>query len=113
MSKKCTPLLREAHFQVKTHKAHQRWSTFGSSDVEKVHAVVARSTFTSQNRKKAEGFGPRLDLQMSFGVAGARDCAPCQKGAKREGFVAVSTTSTATIHYATLLYTTLHYAPLH
>ena len=23
-------------------------------------------------------------------VAGARDCAPCQKGAKREGFVAVS-----------------------
>jgi len=29
---------------------------------------------------------------MSFHVAGARDCAPCQKSAKREGFVAVSTT---------------------
>jgi len=26
---------------------------------------------------------------MSFRVAGARDCAPCQKWAKREGFVAV------------------------
>ena len=49
MSKKCTPLWREAHFQVKMYKAHQLRTTFGSSDVEKVHAVVARSTFPSQN----------------------------------------------------------------
>ena len=35
MSKKCTPLWREAHL-----------------DVEKVHAVVARSTFPSQNAQK-------------------------------------------------------------
>ena len=49
MSKKCTPLWREAHFQVKTHKTPQCRTTFGSCDVEKVHAVVARSTFPSQN----------------------------------------------------------------
>ena len=49
MSKKCTPLWREAHFQVKMYKTHQVRTTFGSSDVEKVHAVVARSTFPSQN----------------------------------------------------------------
>ena len=78
MSKKCTPLWREAHFQVKMYKAHQvrtfwavemskkpLWreahfqvkmlkppgvgTTFGGSDVEKVHAIVARSTFPSQN----------------------------------------------------------------
>ena len=49
MSKKCTPLWREAHFQVKMHKTHQVRTTFGSCDVEKVHAVVARSTFRSQN----------------------------------------------------------------
>ena len=30
MSKKCTPLWREAHFQVKINKAHQLRSTFGS-----------------------------------------------------------------------------------
>ena len=48
MSKKCTPLWREAHFEVKRYKAHQVWNTFGSCDVEKVHAVVARSTFRSQ-----------------------------------------------------------------
>jgi len=49
MSKKCTPVWREEHFQVKQYKAPQLRITFGSCDVEKVHAVVARSTFPSQN----------------------------------------------------------------
>ena len=44
MSKKCTPLWRKAHFQVKMYKTHQLRTTFRSCDVEKVHAVVARST---------------------------------------------------------------------
>ena len=48
MSKKCTPLWREAHFQVKMYKTPGVRTTFGSWDVEKVHAVVARSTFPSQ-----------------------------------------------------------------
>ena len=47
--KNCTPLWREAHFQVKMYKTQQVRTTFGSCDVEKVHAVVARSTFPSQN----------------------------------------------------------------
>ena len=47
--KNCTPLWREAHFQVKMYKTHHSRTTFGSGDVEKVHAVVARSTFPSQN----------------------------------------------------------------
>ena len=51
MSKKCTPLWREAHFQVKMYKTHHSRTTFGSWDVEKVHAVVAWSTFWSQNVK--------------------------------------------------------------
>ena len=110
MSKKCTPMWREAHFQVKMYKAHHVRTTFGRRDVEKVHAVVARSTFPSQNvqntprsdhfwtsrcRKGARRcgakhiskskcakhhmFAPLLEVQMSFRVAGARDCAPCQK----------------------------------
>ena len=48
MSKKCTPLWREAHFEVKMYKAPHVRNTFGSWDVEKVHAVVARITFRSQ-----------------------------------------------------------------
>ncbi len=47
--KKCTPLWREARFKVKMCKARQVRNTFGSWDLEKVHAVVARSTFPSQN----------------------------------------------------------------
>ena len=55
MSKKRTPLLREAHFQVKMYKTPQLRTTFGSWDVEKVHAVVARSTFPSQNVQNTPG----------------------------------------------------------
>ena len=55
MSKKCTALWRKAHFQVKMYKAHQVRTTFGDSDVEKVHAVVARSTFPSQNVRSTPG----------------------------------------------------------
>ena len=47
--KNCTPLWREAHLQVKMYKTHHARTTFGSWDVEKAHAVVARSTFWSQN----------------------------------------------------------------
>jgi len=110
MSKKCTPLWRKAHFEVKMYKTPQLCTTFGSCDVEKVHAVVAQSKFRSQNaqstpctdhfwqlrcRKSARRcgakhiskskctkhhmFAPRLEVQMSFCVAGAKDCAPCQK----------------------------------
>ena len=126
---KCMPLWREAHFQVKMYKTHHSRTTFGSWDVEKVHAVVARSTFPSQNvqntpfsdhfwklrcRKSArrcgakhisksectkhKGFGLLLDVQMSFRVAGARDCAPSQKWAKREGFVAFPKTMAGVGH---------------
>ena len=55
MSKKCTPLWREAHFQVKMYKAHHARTTFGSWDVEKVHAVVAWSTFRSQKVQNTPG----------------------------------------------------------
>ena len=119
MSKKCTLLWPEAHFEVKMLKTLGVRTTFGSCDVEKGHAVVARSTFRSENaqntpapdyfwklryRKSARFCGakhiskskctkhtmyePFLEVQMSFRVAGARDCAACQKWANHEGFVA-------------------------
>ena len=98
MSKKCTPLWREAHFEVKSVKNSRVQSTFGSWDVEKVRAVVARSTFRSQKCKKLWGTEQFLDVQTCFRVAGARDCAPCQKWAKREGFVAFSKTMAGVGH---------------
>ena len=53
MSKNCTPLWREAHFEVKMYKTPQLRSNFWSSDVEKLHAAVAKSTL--QNVKKLCG----------------------------------------------------------
>ena len=44
---------REAHFQVKMYKIARVRTTFGSLDVEKWHAAVARSTFSSQNVREA------------------------------------------------------------
>ena len=49
MSKKCTQLWREAHFEVKMYKTPRPRTTFGSWDVEKVHAVAARSAFRSEH----------------------------------------------------------------
>jgi len=49
--KSCKPLWRKAHFQVKMYKAPELRNAFGSCDVEKVHAVVARSTFASEKAK--------------------------------------------------------------
>ena len=72
MSKKCTPLWREAHLQVKMYKAHHSRTTFGSCDVEKVHAVVAKH-ISKWKCTKHYMFAPLLEVQ---------------KWAKREGFAA-------------------------
>ena len=90
MSKKCTPLWREAHLQVKMYKAHHARTTFGSSHLEKVHAVVARSTFRRQNVQNTRD----LDYLRRF----------------RCRFPSLHYT---TLHYTTLHSTTLHYTPLH
>ena len=90
MSKKCTPLWREAHFQVKMYKTHYVGTTFGGSDVEKVHAVVARRTFRSKNVQNTRG----TDHFWRF----------------RCRFASIHHT---TGHYTTLHYSTLHYTPQH
>ena len=84
MSKKCTPLWRKAHFEVKMYKTHHVRTIFGSSDVEKVHAVVARSTFRSQNVKNTRGSDHFWRFRCRF----------------------------ASLHYTTLHYTTLRYTNL-
>ena len=108
MSKKCTPLWREAHFKVKMLKTPGVRTTFGSSDVEKVHAVVARSTFPSQNVQNTT-------CSRHFWRFG------CRKSARRCGAKHISKSKCTKHHmFAPLLevqmslhYTTLHYTTLH
>ena len=84
MMKKCTPLWREAHFEVKMYKTHQLRTIFGSWDVEKVHAVVARSIFPSQNVQNTPWSDHFLKLR-------------CRKSARRCGAKHISK-STCTKH---------------
>ena len=44
MSKKCTPLLREAHFEVKMLKTPGVGTTFGGSDVASLHYTTLHFT---------------------------------------------------------------------
>ena len=90
MSQKCTPLWREAHFQVKMLKTLGVRTTFGGSDVEKVHAIVVRSTFRSQNVKNTRGSDHFSRFRCRF-----------------------ASLRFTTLHYTTLHSTTLHYTTLH
>ena len=94
MSKKCTPLWREAHCEVKMHKTPHVRATFGGSDVEKVHAVVARSTFRSQNVQNTRGSDHFWRFRCRFASIHYTTCY-----LKR--------------HYTPVHYITLHYAPVH
>ena len=86
----CTPLWRKAHFEVNMLKTPGVRTTFGGSDVEKVHAVVARSTFRSQNVKNTRGSDHFWRFRCRF-----------------------ASLQYTTLHYTTLHYTTLHYTTLH
>ena len=87
MSKKCTPLWREAHVEVKMLTTPHAWTTFWSCDVEKGHALVARSTFPSEHVKNNHMLGPLFDVQMSkvYAVV-ARSKFPSQKCKKLKVF---------------------------
>ena len=62
MFKKCTPVSRR--FRGKNAQK-TRFGALESWDVQKVNAVVARSTFPSQNVKSTTSLGPLLDVEMS------------------------------------------------
>ena len=65
MLKKRTGLWREARLEVKLLKPPQGRSAFGSSDVEKVHAAVARSTFGSQSPTSTTCSDQLLEVEIS------------------------------------------------
>ena len=88
MSKKCTPLWREAHLEVKSAKKLTGSEHFWKLLCRKSARCCGAKQISRSKCYKHYIFGPLLDVQMSFCVAGARDWAPCQKWAKRESFQA-------------------------
>ena len=98
MSKKCRPLWREAHFEVKTYKTHHARTTFRSCDVEKVHAVVARRTFRSQKCKKLTGTEHFWTFRCAFAWQGQGIVHLLKSEQNREGFVAFPQTMASVGH---------------
>ena len=66
--KKGTPVWPEAHLEVKSVKTCHVRKTFGSWDVEKVHPVVARSTFGSENVQDTKGSDHFLTIRLPVDV---------------------------------------------
>ena len=116
--KNCTPLWREelrstfrscdvekVHAVVarRTSPSQNVKNTPGSDHVWKLrwwksaHRCGAKCISKSKVQK-TQGYGALLDVQMSFRVAGARDCAPCQEWAKRVEFCSISKTMAGVGH---------------
>ena len=126
MSKKCAPLWREAHFQVKMYKTLHVRATFGGSDVEKVHAVVARSTFPSQNVQNTRGSDHfwrfRCRFAASLHYTTLRYITPhstilhyitLHYTPQHYNYNYTTRLHSTTLHYIKFHYTTLHYSTLH
>ena len=134
MSKKCTPLWREVHFQVKMYKTHHCRITFGSCDVEKSARRCGAKHVSKSKCTKHTRSGPLLEVAMS------KKCTPLwreahfevkmykthharttfggsdvEKSVRRCGAKHTSKSHYITVHYSssTLHYTKLHYTTLH
>ena len=107
MSKKCTPLWREAHFQVKSVKNCWVRTIFWRSDVEKVYAVAAWNACPSQKGQNVWGSGHFWTVRCRF----AWRAPGILHLVKSEQNVKVCS-SFSYHHYTTLHYTTLHYTTL-
>ena len=114
MSKKCTPLWREAHFKFKSVKNWRSRSTFGSWHVEKVHAIVARSTCRSQNVKSTTcsdhfwTFRCRFAFQLQPHTTLHSTTLQLQLR-----YITLHYTNYIALYYTTPHSTTLHCTPLH
>ena len=92
--KKCTPLWREIHFEVKMHKTHQNtpfsdhfWKLRCRKSARREAHFEVKMCKTHQNAPRSDHF---WTFRARFRVASARDCAPCQKVSKTWGCCSIS-----------------------
>ena len=87
MSKKCTPLWREAHSEGKMLKTQGVRSTFGGSDVASLHYTTLHyiTLHSTTQQQQLHNYTPLHSTTLNY----------------------------TTLHYTTLRYATLHYTTLH
>ena len=78
MSKNCTPLWREAHFQVKMLRNWRSWSTFWSSDVEKIARCCGEKHIHQSKCWQTDDLGALLEVLMS------KNCTPLWRNARSQ-----------------------------
>ena len=123
--KNCTPLWREAHFQVKMHKNTPGPDHFRQLRCRKSARRCGAKHISKSKCWKHRGFGPLLEVQIS------KKCTPLWREAHFEvnmlkalgvrtifGGSDVASLHYTTLHYTTrhdttLQYATLHYTPVH
>ena len=102
MSKKCTPLWREAHFEVKMYKTLGFRTTFGGSDVASLQYTTLQDiTLHYTTLHYTTLHYTTLQLQL-------HNYTPLHQITLH--YITIHST---TLHYTKLHYTTLHYIPLH
>ena len=100
MSKKCTPLWREAHFQVKMLKTLGFRTTFGGSDVASLryttlHSTTLHYTTLHYTTLQLHNYTPLHSTELNYTT------------------LHYTTLHSTTLHYTTLHCTTFHYTSLH
>ena len=103
MSKKCTPLWREAHFEVKMYKTLGVRTTFGDSDVASPLRFTTLHYVTLHHTPLYYTTLHYTTLHNTTTTTTQLDYTPLHS----------TTLNCTTLHYTTLCSTTLHYIKLH
>ena len=114
MSKKCTPLRREAHFQVKMLKTPGSRTTFGGSDVASLRFITLHYiTLHSTTLHYITLHSTTLQLQLHNYITTLHNYIALHSTTLNYTPLHSTTLNYTTVHYNTLHYTTLHYTTLH
>ena len=114
MSKKCTPLWREAHFQVKMLKTlGVRTLHFWRFGCRKSARRCGAKHISKSKCAKKNMFAPLLEVQMSLHYTTLHYTYTTLHNTTTTTTLHYTELHSATLHYTKLHSTTLHYLPLH
>ena len=116
MSKKCTPLWREAHFQVKMYKTLGVRTIFGGSDVASLQSTTLQDIYTTLHYTTTTQLHNYTTTQLhNYTTTQLHNYTTTQLHSTTLHYTPLHYTTLiyTTLHYTTLNYTTLHYITLH
>ena len=111
MSKKCTPLWREAHFEVKMLKTHHVRTTFGGSDV--ASRGRRKGLCTLSKVSKTWGSCSIFNYNHHYTTLHSNTLRYTTTTTTPSLHSTTLQSTTLTLHSITVNYTTLHYTTLH